>query len=155
MNVEMNERRRSGGLGGRRGEPRRGAVGRLALVAGRAEPGASGCCCAPDRRRRWRSRCCAACWWLAGHKPDDGLFWVYVLVPIAVAFVAEQLRLASAQTVLDGRGLEDARAVGGLPAADQRSVVLQIVRREMGVMTLSAGAMAFLLVRAATTAAGF
>ena len=92
---------------------------------------------------------------LAGHKPDDGLFWVYVLVPIAVAFVAEQLRLASAQTVLDGRGLEDARAVGGLPAADQRSVVLQIVRREMGVMTLSAGAMAFLLVRAATTAAGF
>ncbi|WP_259313888.1 hypothetical protein [Capillimicrobium parvum] len=92
---------------------------------------------------------------LAGHKPDDGLFWVYVLVPIAVAFVAEQLRLASAQTVLDARGLEDASAVGGLPAADQRSVVLQIVRREMGVMALSAAAMAFLLVRAATTAAGF
>jgi len=92
---------------------------------------------------------------LAGHRPDDGLFWVYVLVPIAVSFVAEQLRLASAETVLEARGLADAQAVGRLPDADQRSVVLQIVRREMGVMTLSAAAIAFLLVRAATTAAGF
>lgn len=92
---------------------------------------------------------------VAGHRPDDGLFWVYVLVPIGVSFVAEQLRLASAETVLEARGLEDAQAVGRLPEADQRSVVLQIVRREMGVMTLSAAAIAFLLVRAATTAAGF
>jgi hypothetical protein len=92
---------------------------------------------------------------LAGHHPDDGLFWVYVLVPIGVAFVGEQLRLASAQTVLDARGLPDAQAMGRLPAAEQRSVVLQIVRREMGIMALSAAAIAFLLVRAATTAAGF
>jgi hypothetical protein len=92
---------------------------------------------------------------LAGHHPDDRLFWVYVLVPIAVAFVAEQLRLASAETVLEARGLADAQAVGRLPAADQRSVVLQIVRREMGIMALSAAVIAFLLVRAATTAAGF
>jgi hypothetical protein len=92
---------------------------------------------------------------LLGHRPDDGLFWLYVVLPLAVAFVAEQLRIASAQAVLDARGLDDARAVGGLPAADQRSVVLQIVRREMGVMAAEAAAVAFLLVRAATTAHGF
>jgi hypothetical protein len=92
---------------------------------------------------------------LFGHTPDDGLFWVYVLVPILVSFVAEQLRLASAETVLEARGLPDAQAVGTLSEADQHSVVLQIVRREMGVMTLSAATIAFLLIRAATTAAGF
>ena len=88
-------------------------------------------------------------------RPAGTVFWVYVLVPILVSFVGEQLRLASAQTVLDARGLPDAQAVGTLSEDDQRSVVLQIVRREMGVMTLAAATMAFLLIRAATTAAGF
>lgn len=91
---------------------------------------------------------------LLGHRPDDGLFWLYVVLPLAVSFVAEQLRIASAQSVLDARGLADAQAVGGLPDADQRSVVLQIVRREMGVMAAGSAAVAFLLVRAAATAAG-
>jgi hypothetical protein len=91
---------------------------------------------------------------LAGHEPDQGLFWLYVALPLAVAFVAEQLRILSAQTVLDARGLEDANAVGRLPEADQRSIVLQIVRREMGVMAAEAAAVAFLLVRAAMTAGG-
>src|SRR5690606_16939903 len=27
---------------------------------------------------------------IAGHRPDDGLFWVYVLVPLGLSFVAEQ-----------------------------------------------------------------
>jgi hypothetical protein len=91
---------------------------------------------------------------LTGHEPDHGLFWLYVALPLAVAFVAEQLRILSAQTVLDARGLEDAKAVGRLPDADQRSVVLQIVRREIGVMAAEAAAVAFLLVRAAMTAGG-
>ncbi|HEU4657265.1 MAG TPA: hypothetical protein VFR97_07060 [Capillimicrobium sp.] len=91
---------------------------------------------------------------LAGHRPDDSLFWLYVALPLGVAFVAEQLRILSAQTVLDARGLEDARAVGRLPDADQRSVVLAIVRREMGVMAAEAAAVAFLLARAAMTSGG-
>jgi hypothetical protein len=92
---------------------------------------------------------------LLGHRPDSGLFWLYVVLPLAVSFVAEQLRVASAESVLDARDLEDAQAVGRLPEADQRSVVLAIVRREMGVMAASSLAVAFLLVRAAMTAAGF
>ena len=72
-----------------------------------------------------------------GREPTDGLHLVYGLLPVAVSFVAEQLRIAAAQTVLDARGLTDARAVGELPADGQRSVVTAIVRRELGVMTLA------------------
>src|SRR5919199_5150295 len=71
-----------------------------------------------------------------GFEPASGLFWLYALLPIAVAFVAEGLRAASAQAVLDARGLEDAQAVGRLHDDEQRSVVLAILRREIGVMAL-------------------
>ena len=72
-----------------------------------------------------------------------------------MAFVAEQLRVASAQTILDQRGLADAEAVGGLPESEQRRLVAEIVRREMGVMALSALVVVFLALRAAATAHGF
>ena len=91
----------------------------------------------------------------AGRHSSDGLFYLYALLPLAVAFVAEQLRIASAQTILDARGLEDAAAVGRLPEDEQRRVVAAIVSREMGVMTLSAGVVVFLALRAAGTAHGF
>jgi hypothetical protein len=86
-----------------------------------------------------------------GLDPADGLYWLYALLPVAVSFVAEQLRLASAQTVLDVRELEDAQAVGRLPADQQRSIVLQIVRRELGVMAAAALVIAFLALRALGT----
>src|SRR5919201_1129575 len=70
----------------------------------------------------------------AGFDPADGLYWLYALLPVAVSFVAEQLRVTAAQAVLDSRGLEDAQAVGELDADHQRSIVLAIVRREMGTM---------------------
>ncbi len=84
-----------------------------------------------------------------GHRPDSGLHYVYGLVPLAVSFVGEQLRLASADAVLEARGLESADAMRSLPEAEQRSIVLAIVRREMGVMTLAAVVMVGLLLRAA------
>jgi hypothetical protein len=87
-----------------------------------------------------------------GYRPADGLFWLYALLPVAVGFVAEQLRAASAQTVLDARGLEDARAVGRLDEAGQRSVVVAILRRELGVIALAAIVVAFLALRAYGTA---
>jgi len=90
-----------------------------------------------------------------GHRPDSGLFWVYALVPVAVGFFAEQLRAVSAQAVLDARGLADAQAVGGLPDAEQRSIVTAILRREMGVMALAAAVVCFLALRALATSAGF
>jgi hypothetical protein len=88
---------------------------------------------------------------VAGLKPDDGLYWLYALLPVAVGFVAEQLRLVSAQTVLDARDLEDAQAVGRLPADQQRSVVLQIMRRELGIMAAAALVTCFLALRALGT----
>jgi hypothetical protein len=89
---------------------------------------------------------------VTGFHPADGLFWLYALLPVAVGFVAEQFRAAAAQTVLDARGLEDARAVGRLDEAGQRSVVLAILRRELGVMALAAIVVAFLALRAYGTA---
>jgi hypothetical protein len=86
---------------------------------------------------------------------SENLFYLYALLPLAVGFVAEQLRVASAQTILDQRDLPDATAVGQLPEADQRLVVAAIVRREMGVMALSALVVVFLAWRAAATAHGF
>lgn len=90
-----------------------------------------------------------------GRSPSEQLFYLYALLPLAVAFVAEQLRLASAQTILDQRGLENAQAVGGLPEPEQHAIVAAIVRREMGVMALSALVVVFLAWRAAETAHGF
>jgi hypothetical protein len=81
-----------------------------------------------------------------------GLFWLYALLPVAVGFVAEQFRAASAQTVLDARDLPDAHAVGSLDEAGQRSVVLAILRRELGVMALAAIVVAILALRAYGTA---
>jgi hypothetical protein len=77
------------------------------------------------------------------------LHLVYGLTPIAVAFFAEQLRLVSAQTVLDRKGLESAQEVGTLPEPEQRALVLDIVCREMGIMAISAGVVALLGIRAA------
>jgi hypothetical protein len=90
----------------------------------------------------------------AGHTSSEHLFYLYALLPLAVAFVAEQLRIASAQTILDQRGLESAQEVGRLPEAEQQAVVAAIVRREQGIMALSALVVVFLLLRAASTAHG-
>jgi hypothetical protein len=91
----------------------------------------------------------------AGHSSSEQLFYLYALLPLAVGFVAEQLRVASAQTILDQRELVDAQAVGDLPEDEQHGIVAAIVRREMGVMTLSALVVVFLALRAAETAHGF
>ena len=84
---------------------------------------------------------------VAGFDPDDDLFWLYTLLPVAVGFVAEQLRIAAAEQVLEQRGLPDAQAVGDLDEAGQRSVVTAILRRELGVMTAAALVSAFLALR--------
>jgi len=88
----------------------------------------------------------------AGFAPSDSLYWLYALLPVAIGFVAEQLRIVSAEQVLENRGLADAQAVGALPESEQRSVVLSVVRREIGVMALAALVVAFLALRAALIA---
>jgi hypothetical protein len=92
---------------------------------------------------------------VAGKHPTESLFYLYALLPLAIALVAEQLRVTSAQAVLEQRGLEDAAAVGRLPLSEQYGVVAAILRREIGIMALSALVVVFLALRAAGTAHGF
>ncbi len=86
---------------------------------------------------------------LIGRKASN-LHLIYGVLPILISLIAEQLRISSAQMILDARGFESAQAVGRLPASDQHGVVVAIVRREIGVMTLSAVVVVVLLARAAT-----
>lgn len=119
----------------------------------------------------WRAQAPAALWWgwraaqlsttvlaavaavalVTGFDPPDGLFWLYMLLPIAVSIIAEQLRIAAAQTVLDQRGLADAQAVGGLPDAEQAAVVDAIVARETAVVALAALVVVILALRVLMT----
>ena len=73
------------------------------------------------------------------------LHLIYGLVPLGVAFIAEQLRLTSAQAILDQRGVSTARE---LPPGDEEAAALDILRREMGVMAVSALVVAALGLRA-------
>jgi hypothetical protein len=91
----------------------------------------------------------------AGNYSGEHLFYLYALLPIAIAVIGEQLRLASAQMILDQRGLDGSAAVAALPRAEQHELVGAIVRRELGVMALTALVVAFLALRAAGTAHGF
>jgi hypothetical protein len=86
-----------------------------------------------------------------GHKASN-LHYLYGALPLLVALLAEQLRAASAQMVLDSRGFESAKAVGKLPADEQQGVVRTIMQREVGVVTLAALVVVVLLLRAAQTA---
>jgi len=76
------------------------------------------------------------------------LHLVYGLTPLAVSFLAEQLRLVAAQTELDRRELAGREAIEALPEAERRELVRAIVRREIGVMAASALVVALLGVRA-------
>ena len=89
-----------------------------------------------------------------GHSARAGLFYLYALLPLAINLLAEQLRIVSAESVLAARDIESAREVAELPEDEQRSIVVAILRRELGVMAASAIVAAVLLVRAAGTAGG-
>jgi hypothetical protein len=86
-----------------------------------------------------------------GHEAGDDLHVLYGILPLVVSFLAEQLRIGSADAILAARGHDSAADVGELPEAEQRVVVLSIVRRETGVMTISSLVVVFLALRAATT----
>ena len=88
---------------------------------------------------------------LMGDKPHH-LHVLYGLLPLLVSFLAEQLRLSSAQMVLDARRLGSAQEVGHLPQTEQQGIVAAIMRRELGVMTLAALVVVVLLARAAQVA---
>jgi len=85
------------------------------------------------------------------HHPAQSIYYLYALLPIAIGFVAEQLRLVAADQVLSARDLDDAQQVATLPEPEQQAIVLAILRREMGVMALAALVICVLALRAAGT----
>jgi hypothetical protein len=82
----------------------------------------------------------------------SSLHLIYGVLPLLVSLFGEQLRIASAQMVLDSRGFGSAKEVGKLPEDEQRAIVVAILQRELGVMTLAAIVIVVLVARAAGTA---
>jgi hypothetical protein len=85
------------------------------------------------------------------HRKAPGLHYLYGILPLLVSFIAEQLKITTAQMVLDQRGFESAAAVGKLPSGEQQEIVTAILQREVGVMVLAALVNVVLLARAAMT----
>jgi hypothetical protein len=79
------------------------------------------------------------------HKVGDELHYLYGILPLVVSFLAEGARTGAAQRELGETDFES------LDADTQQSLALQIVRREMGIMTVSCGVILFLALRAAGT----
>lgn len=86
---------------------------------------------------------------LALGKEPPSLHALYGALPVAIVFVAEQLRVVAAEQVLERRGLSSARAMEALPGFDQRVIVREIVRRETGVVAAGALVATILAARAA------
>ncbi len=84
---------------------------------------------------------------VSGYDAPSSLVYLYLILPIVVSVLAEQLRLAAAQTILDQRGMESAREMEALDEAGQRSIVLAIVGREIGILALAGFVIAFLALR--------
>jgi hypothetical protein len=88
-------------------------------------------------------------------KEPASLHVLYGLLPLGTSFVAEQLRLVTADQVLAKRGMESAREMEALPQSEQRDIVNEIVQRETGVMAASALVVFVLALRAAGVAGLF
>jgi hypothetical protein len=80
---------------------------------------------------------------LLGREAIDGLHYVYGVLPVLVALLAEGARSIANEHELEGLDFE------ALPRERQRAVAAAIVRRETGIMTVSALVVFGLAVRAA------
>jgi len=80
-----------------------------------------------------------------GHEAPDDLHYLYGILPLVVSFLAEGARAGAAERELGDVDFES------LPAEDQQSTALVIVRREMGTMVVSCWVIFFIALRAAGT----
>jgi hypothetical protein len=78
----------------------------------------------------------------------DGLHYVYGVLPLVVSLLAEGVRAGAAERELTGLDFDS------LPRQRQRDIAMAIVRRETGIMTVSALVVFFLALRAAGTGGG-
>ena len=82
---------------------------------------------------------------LSGHESPDDLHSVYGALPLLVSLLAEAARAGAAERELEGVDFDL------LPVDRQRSFALAIVRRETGIMAVSALVVFGLALRAAGT----
>ena len=82
---------------------------------------------------------------LSAREAPSGLHYLYGLVPLGVSLLAEGARAGAAERELEGLDFES------LPSARQRAIAATIVRRETGIMAVSALVIFGLALRAATT----
>ena len=69
---------------------------------------------------------------LDGRESSDGLHYVYGVLPVVIALLAEGARVVASEHELEGLDFES------LPKDRQRAVALAITRRETGIMAVSA-----------------
>jgi heme A synthase len=79
------------------------------------------------------------------HEPEEGLHYLYGILPLVVSFIAEGARADAAHREVGDLNPET------LTTDEQESLALAIVRREMGIMAVSCGVIFFLGLRAAGT----
>jgi hypothetical protein len=86
---------------------------------------------------------------LLGEEATGALHYIYGLAPLLVSLLAEGARAGAAERELADTDFQ------ALPRERQRAIALAIVRREMGIMALSAWVIFFLALRAAGTSTAF
>ncbi|HEY8081972.1 MAG TPA: hypothetical protein VIE64_00270 [Solirubrobacterales bacterium] len=84
-----------------------------------------------------------------GHEAPDDLHYLYGILPLVISFLAEGARAGAAERELGDLDFES------LPADEQQSIALGIVRREMGIMAVSCGVIFSIALRAAGTSSIF
>jgi len=89
---------------------------------------------------------------VTGHEAADGLHYLYGLLPLPVSLLAEGARAGAAERELGDLEMDEFEA---LPEDRQQAIALAIVRREMGIMTVSCIVIFFLALRAAGTSSAF
>jgi hypothetical protein len=85
---------------------------------------------------------------LSGHQAIDDLHYVYGVLPLLVTLLAEGARAGAAERELTGLDFDS------LPRERQRLIALAIVRRETGIMSVSALVVFLLALHAAGTSGG-
>jgi hypothetical protein len=85
---------------------------------------------------------------LSGRQAADDLHYVYGVLPLVVTLLAEGARAGAAERELTGLDFDS------LPNERQQLIALAIVRRETGIMAVSALVVFGLALRAAATSAG-
>jgi hypothetical protein len=82
---------------------------------------------------------------LAGSEAPGDLHYLYGVLPLAVTLLAEAMRAGASDRELEGIDFD------ALPTDRKRSFAMAIVRRETGIMAVSAWVVFFLALRAAGT----